>query len=78
MTRKSIAELFKRFLLTFVCMLPIFIVVGILLQNKVSDVVMTIIFVVLGGAGVALEELIHFKRVEKREQMKREIEKNGK
>ncbi len=78
MTRKEIANLFKRFLITFVCMLPLFIGLGFLLSGKISDVVMIIIFVVLGGAGVAVEEYIHFKRVQKREQMKKERERNGK
>lgn len=78
MTRKEIASLFKRFLITFACMTPLLIGLGFLLMGKVSDFVMIVIFVVLAGAGIAVEEYVHFKRVQRREQMKREIEKNGK
>ena len=77
MTRKEIAKLFIRFLITFACMIPLFIGRGFLLSGKVSDFVMTTIFVVLGGAGVAVEEFIHFKRVQKREELKNKEGKNN-
>lgn len=78
MSKKEIAGVFKRFLLTFLCLLPILIGLGFLLNGKVSDIVMIIIFVVLAGAGVAVEELIHFSQVKKREELKqKEKDKNG-
>ena len=78
MTRKDVAKLFKRFLILFACMLPLFILVGYLLYNRVSDIVMIIIFVVLAGAGFALEELVHYKLYQKRKALKEEKEKNSK
>lgn len=79
MTRKEIAQVFKRFLITFLCMLPIFIGLGLLLAGKISDVVMIVIFVVVGGFGFAMEEYIHFKRYAKRQELKeKEGNKNGK
>ena len=77
MTRKDITKLFKRFLITFICMSPIFIGIGFLLVNKVTNFVMVTIFVVTGGAGLAIEEFIHFKRVQKREELKNKEGKNN-
>ena len=77
MTRKEIANLFIRFLITFACMSPLFVALGFLLNGKVTDFVMITIFVVLAGAGTAVEEYIHFKKVEKRKQLKREQMKKG-
>ena len=79
MTRKEISQIFKRFLITFACMLPIFIGLGFLLSGKVSDAVMIVIFVVVGGLGFAIEEYIHFKRYQKRQELReKEGRKNGK
>lgn len=76
MTRKDIAKMFKRFFITFACMLPIFILLGYLLNGRVSNFVMIVIFVVVGGAGYALEELISYNAYQKREQKKEENLKN--
>ena len=80
MTRKDVSGIFKRFLITFACMLPILIGLGFLLNGKISDLVMIVIFVVVAGAGIAIEELIHFKLYEKRQRLKKEREgaKDGK
>ena len=80
MTRKDVSGIFKRFLITFACMLPILIGLGFLLNGKISDAVMIVIFVVVAGAGIAIEELIHFKLYQKRQRLKKEREgtKDGK
>lgn len=59
-------------------MLPIFIGIGFLLQDKVSDAVMIIIFVTIGGAGIALEEYISYNRRKKREEQKEKQKKGDK
>jgi preprotein translocase subunit SecF len=72
MTRKDVTNLFKRFLITFACTLPLLIALGFLLTNKVSDFVMIVIFVVIAGAVLAIEEYIHYKLYKKRERLKEE------
>ena len=76
MTKKELTSLFKRFLITFVCCLPLFFVIGFLLQGKISDVVMVVIFVTLGGLVFALEEYISYIRRKKREQLKQDLKNN--
>ena len=79
MTRKDATKLFLRFLITFVCTLPVLIVLGFLLTNKVSDFVMITIFVVISGGVLAVEELVHFRLRQKRELLKQnEINKTNK
>ncbi|MGN1212721.1 MAG: hypothetical protein ACI4TZ_01645 [Christensenellales bacterium] len=73
MTRKDIASLFKRFFITFFCCVPIFLVIGYFLEKKMQDWILTFIFIVIGGSVFALEELIHFKRRQKRELLKQEL-----
>ena len=73
MTRKDIASLFKRFFITFFCCVPIFLVIGYFLEKKIQDWILTFIFIVIGGSIFALEELIHFKRRQKREFLKQEL-----
>lgn len=77
MTRKEVTGIFKRFLITFACMLPALIGLGFLIRGKISDVVMIVIFVVIAGAGIAIEELIHFKLYQKRQKLKEEKQKEG-
>ena len=68
MNRKDVSKLFKRFLITFACSLPLLILVGIFIEGKVSDFVMVTIFVVLAGIVLALEELLYRKFASKRQQ----------
>ena len=75
MTRKEITKLFQRFLITTLILLPFLILLGFLLANKVNDFVMIVMFVVIIGGVFALEELIHYKRYQKREKLKEEQSK---
>ena len=77
MTRKDIAKVFIRMLITFVCMLPVFLLIGFSLYEKISDIVMIIIFLVIAGGVFALEEFIHFKIYQKRQKLKEEAIKNN-
>ena len=77
MTRKDIAKMLIRLLITFACMLPIFVLIGYLLYEKISDIVMMIIVVVLGGAAFALEELVHYKIYQKRQALKEQARQGG-
>ena len=70
MTRKEITKLFVRFLITFACMLVVLIPIGILLEKKVSDFVMIVIFVTIAGGALAIEEYVHFKLLKRRERLK--------
>lgn len=74
MTRKEIAKLFKRFLITFACLLPIFIGIGLLLNGKIQNWIMVFIFVTVGGLTLALEEYIHRKNMLDRQQKKEQME----
>ena len=67
MTRKEITQLFTRFLITFACMLPVLFGIGFLLKNKVSDFVMVVIFVVVAGTAVAIEELYQKRQMLKQQ-----------
>ena len=78
MTRKEITKLFQRFLITFACTLPFLIGLGFLLSGKVSDFVMVVIFVVVAGGVLAVEEWIHYKRRQKRQMLREQESKNGK
>ena len=78
MTRKEITKLFQRFLITFACTLPFLIGLGFLLYQKVSDFVMVVIFVVIAGGVLAVEEWIHYKRRQKRQMLREQESKNGK
>ena len=70
MNRKDITQLFKRFLITFACSLPLLILVGVLLDSKVSDFVMVVVFVAVAGVIIAAEELIFRKLYLKRKQQR--------
>lgn len=79
MTRKDIANLYKRFFITFACLLPIFIVLGILLGDKIQSWILIVIYVTIGGGVLALEEFIHHKKYMERQAKKEQMEmKNGK
>ena len=68
MNKKDVSKLFKRFLITFACSLPLLILVGILIDGKVSDFVMVTIFVAIAGVVLGAEELLHYKFASKRQQ----------
>ena len=72
MTKKEIVDIFKRFLIVFVCCLPMLIVFNIFLNwHRVLIILISCVFV----AGVfCLEEYIHFKNLKKRKE-RREQEK---
>ena len=76
MNRKDITSLYKRFLITFLCTLPALIGLGFLLESKVSGFVMVLIFVVVAGTVVAIEEYIHYKRKKRREMLKEQYKQN--
>lgn len=73
MTRKDIFGLIKRFLLTFLCCVPVLLVIGYFLQGKVQSWIMVTIFVVVAGAVLAIEEYIVYTRRKKREKIKQEL-----
>lgn len=73
MNRRDIAQLFKRFFITFMCSVPLFLALGFLLENKISNIVMIIVLVILGGAIFAIEEWIAFKQIQKRKKLKEQI-----
>lgn len=73
MTVKDVAKLFKRFFITFLCCVPVFLGIGFLLDGKIQPWIMTFIFVVIGGGAFALEEFLHNRRVQKREKQKESL-----
>lgn len=73
MTRKDIVNLMKRFFLTFLACIPIFVGLHFLLTNKIADWLVIIIFMTVAGSIFALEEYIRFKNKAKREEKKRKI-----
>ena len=77
MTRKDVAKLLIRLLITFACMLPVLILIGYFLYGKISDVVMIVIFVVLCGGVFALEELVHYKLYQKRQALKEKAKQDN-
>ena len=72
MNRKDITKLFVRFLITFMCCLPVLIALGFLLEGKISDIVEIIIFAIIAGVVFALEEYIHLKIAIKRTEQKKQ------
>ena len=73
MTRKDIFQLIKRFLLTFLCCVPVLLLIGYLLQGKVQSWIMVTIFVVVAGGVLAIEEYIVYARRKKREKIKEDL-----
>lgn len=76
MTRKDIAKLFKRFFITFFCCVPVLLLIGFLLQDKIQDWILTVVFIVIAGGVFAIEEYIHFKLLKKREALKQQLKQN--
>jgi zinc transporter ZupT len=62
MTRKDVVKLIKRFLITFLCTLPLLVLIGYLLIGKISNALMTFIFVVIAGGVFFLEEVIRYQK----------------
>jgi len=67
MSRKDIVKLIKRFLITFLCTVPVFVGLDYLLGNAVKDWLKIFMFVVIGGGVFFLEELIRFKKNKKKD-----------
>ena len=71
MTRKEFLRVFKRFLIAFLCCLPIFILIGIFLTDKIGNVWTIVIYVVIGAGAYVLAEVL-CRRHEKKMEEKRE------
>ncbi len=67
MTKKEFIKIFKRFFLSFLCCLPIFILIGVFLRQKIGRVWTVVIYVVIGAIAFVLAEIIHKKHEEKME-----------
>ena len=65
MTKKEFIKIFKIFFLAFLCCLPIYILIGIFLREKIGDVWTVVIYVVIGAIAFVLTEIIHKKHEEK-------------
>ena len=64
MTKKEFIKVFKRFFLAFLCCLPIYVLIGIFLREKIGNVWTVVIYVVIGAIAFVLAEIIHKKREE--------------
>ena len=71
MTKKEIYQLMKRFLISFACCVPLFLFVGVMWGQYFSQAVLVIIFTVFAGLVFALEELYHYKKMEKQKEIKK-------
>lgn len=71
MTKKEFLKIFKRFFLAFLCCLPIYILIGIFLREKIGNVWTVVIYVVIGAIAFVLAEIIH-KNYEEKMELKRE------
>ena len=73
-TTQNIMKVGKRIAITILCCVPFLILIGYLLRNVVtSNVVQILIFMLVMGIAVLIEELIARKR-ERRRQAKIELE----
>ncbi len=81
MDRKLLTGMYKRFFITFACLLPLLIYLGILLGGHVTNFVRIAIFTLIGGTAFLIEEIINSKlqerRQKKREAFKTKNAKNG-
>lgn len=71
MTKKEFIRIFKRFIIAFLCCLPIFILIGIFLREKIGNVWTVVIYVIIGIGAYVLAEII-CKRHEQKMELKRE------
>ncbi len=63
MDKREMMEYGKRFFLTFLACLPIFILLDILLQKHIGNIWLIIIYAVIAGGAFFLVELIRKKRL---------------
>lgn len=76
MNKKEITKTALRYLITFLCVAPFLIGLGLLLENKISDFVMIVMFAVLAGGVIVIEEIIHSKLYQRRQRIKEERKAN--
>ena len=70
MNKKEITKTALRYLITFLCTAPFLVGLGLLLENKIADIVMIIMFAVIAGGVIVIEELIHSKLYQRRQKIK--------
>ena len=73
MTKKEFIKIFKRFFLAFLCCLPIYVLIGIFLREKIGNVWTVVIYVVIGAIAFVLAEIIHKNHEEKMEQKREAV-----
>ena len=71
MTKKEFKSIFKRFFITFLICIPIFVVIGIFLTPLIGDIWSIVIYVSIGGLAFFLEEL-WWKGYSKKQEAKRQ------
>ena len=76
MNKKDIAKIFKRFFITFLICLPIFILIGVFLTDKIGNVWTVVLFILIGAIAFVLEEIWH-KAYQKKQEQKRENARNN-
>lgn len=78
MTKKQITKLFKRFFITFLLCLPLFVIFGVFLGEKIGSWAI-LVYVLIGAIAFVLEEIWHNhyeqKQKQKREQAKMDRQK---
>ena len=72
MNKREITKTALRYLITFLCVAPFLIWLGLTLEKKVSDFVMIIMFAVMAGGIIVLEEVIYSKLYKRRQRIKEE------
>ena len=73
MTRKEFKSVFKRFFITFLICLPIFIVIGVFLTDLIGNVWTIVIYVAIGLLAFFVEELWWKKYSVKKEAKRQEL-----
>ena len=72
MTKKEFVKIFKRFFITFLICLPIFVLIGVFLTGKISNFLIILMYVVIGAVAFVIEELWWAKHQKKLEQRREE------
>lgn len=70
MTKKEAMKLMKRFFITFICCVPLFLFVGVLWGQYFSQPALVTIFTVFAGTVFAIEEYVHYKNINKQKEIK--------